>query len=96
MEADDVRNVDENEMRQPMAETIDICMERLCRFVVLPNETVENGVMTVPQRLHLEHLYKTLLKAFEKFIFPTHKTNHVQFIMFYFCSFQVRWTLRST
>lgn len=81
MDADDIRNVDENEMRHPLAETIDICMKRLCRFITEPNR--------LSDRLHLEHLYKTLLKSFEEYILPTHKTNHIQFIMFYFCSFKV-------
>lgn len=93
MDADDIRNVDENEMRHPVAETIDICMERLCRFISLPNSltaygSASNGV-SAPQRLHLEHLYKILLKGFEEYILPTHKTNHIQFIMLYFCSFKV-------
>lgn len=92
MDADDVRNGDESEMRHPVAETIDICMDRLYRFISLPNQltgnTVPNGG-AVPQRMYLEHLYKTLLKGFEEYILPTHKTNHIQFIMFYFCSFKV-------
>lgn len=83
MDAEDVRNVDENEMRHPIAETIDICVERLCRFI----STGSGGVAS--QRMHLEHLYKTLVKGFEEYILPTHKTNHIQFIMFYFCSFKV-------
>lgn len=93
MDADDVRNVDENEMRHPIAETIDICMERMCRFVSFPNElpvhSASNGT-NASHRMHFDHLYKTLLKGFEEFILPTHKTNHIQFILFYFCSFKVK------
>lgn len=92
MDADDVRNVDENEMRHPVAETIDICMERLFRFISLSNRLPENGASnaaTAAQRQNFEHLFKTLLKGFEEYILPTHKTHHIQFIMFYFCSFKV-------
>jgi len=33
-------------------------------------------------------LYRELLSVFDKYIFPTHTSCHVQFIMFYACSFK--------
>lgn len=92
MDAEDIRSVQENEMRHPIAETIDMCMEKLYKFVFGQCKSISNGDQTTAvgsQGMHLEHLYKILLKAFEEYILTTHKTNHIQFIMFYFCSFKV-------
>lgn len=80
MDSEDLRNFDENEMHHPIAEMMDICLEKLFTYIKAQNESKKN---------HLEQIYKTLVKAFEYFILPTHKTNHVQFVMFYFCSLKV-------
>lgn len=90
MDADDVKNFEQNEMRHPVAETLDICMEKLLNYVTtqckqnLTEDSNRNFLRT-------EHFYKILLKAFEELILPTHKTSHVQFIMFYFCSLKVNY-----
>lgn len=88
--------VEEDEMHLPVAETIDICMEKLFAFVELEyTPPVTNGqslsvMLPVEKRkFTLDQLYKMLLKAFELYVLPTYKTVHVQFIMFYFCSFKV-------
>lgn len=94
MDADDVKNFQQNEMRHPIAETIDICLEKLFRYVTaqcsITSTEGDSTKVIQQQRLQLGHFYKILMKGFEEFILPTHKTNHIQFIMFYFCSLKVR------
>lgn len=89
--------VEEDEMHLPVAETIDICMEKLFAFVELeytPSLTIGQSLSVMlpveKRKFTLDQLYKMLLKAFELYVLPTYKTVHVQFIMFYFCSFKVR------
>lgn len=85
-------------MRHAIAETIDLCIEKLCVFVThlcSPSPDTLIGQLSslmVPvekRKMSHEQLYKTLIKAFEQYVLPTHKTIHVQFVMFYFCSFKV-------
>lgn len=84
MDAEDIRNNDDNEMRHPIAETIDLCMEKLFTFL-LANGKPGFNIDTRQQ----ENLFRVILKAFEEYILPTHKTSHIQFTIFYFCSFTV-------
>lgn len=42
--------------------------------------------------LHVERtkdLYRELLSVFDKIILPTHASSHVQYILFYLCSFKL-------
>lgn len=42
--------------------------------------------------LHVERtkdLYRDLLSVFDKLILPTHASCHVQYILFYLCSFRL-------
>lgn len=66
-------------MRNQKAETLDICMEKLFTYI----ESEYNKTKRI------DTVYKLLLKSFEHIILPTHKSHHVQFIMFYCCSFKV-------
>lgn len=89
MDADDIKALNQDGMQHPLAETMDICLEKLLQYITTlcranPNEDSNKS------SLRIEHFFKILLKAFEDFILPTHKTNHVQFVMFYFCSLKVR------
>lgn len=81
-------------MQYPIAETIDVCMQKLFAFVknqyTLPMDPLSSVMVPVEnRRLTPDQLYQMLLKAFESYVLPTHKTVHVQFIMFYLCSFKV-------
>lgn len=81
-------------MQHPIAETIDVCMEKLFAFVTdqysQPIDQISSVMIPVDKRkLTPDQLYKILLKAFELYVLPTHKTVHVQFVMFYICSFKV-------
>lgn len=88
--------VEEDEMHLPVAETIDICMDKIFLFVELEytppliiGQLLPAIVPAEKPKLTVDQLYKMLLKAFEIYVLPTYKTVHVQFIMFYFCSFKV-------
>lgn len=34
-------------------------------------------------------LYRDLMSVFDKLVLPTHASSHVQFILFYLCSFRL-------
>lgn len=68
-------------MKHPIAETLDICMEKMFSFL----DRYRQG----PGRASCIYFYKTLMEAFENVILPSHNTHHVQFLVFYFCSFKV-------
>lgn len=88
MDADDVKQMNEGSMQHPTANTIDVCLDKLLGYIKTqcqPNSSEDKN----KSAMRMEHFYKTLMKAFEDFILPTHKTNHVQFVMFYFCSLKV-------
>ncbi|KFB38508.1 hypothetical protein ZHAS_00005915 [Anopheles sinensis] len=66
-------------MRHPVAETLDCFMDLMFHFI---ERTVkENG--------QGDRLFKIMLNQFESHILPTHNTDHVQFLLFYFCSFKL-------
>ena len=93
-------------MKHPVGETIDICMEKL--FVYLTRQLRSNALVEESKNkissvdasnakvLSHEQIYKILVKGFESYILTTHKSNHVQFVMFYFCSFKVSVSVEPT
>lgn len=89
MDADDIKALNQNGMQHPIAESIDICMDKLLQYITEQCRPSKSDGEPNKNRLRLEHFFKILLNAFENYILPTHKTNHVQFIMFYFCSLKV-------
>lgn len=88
MDADDVKSYEQNEMAHPVAETIDVCMKRLLQYISNQAKPTEND-NSLKNDVRLDQIYRILLKAFEQYILPTHKTNHVQFVIFYICSLKV-------
>lgn len=89
MDADDVKSYERNEMKHPVAETIDICLDKMLKYITaqcMPPDAKGDSNRNI---VRMEHFYKIILKAFEQLILPTHKTSHVQFVMFYFCSLKV-------
>ncbi|XP_055300185.1 RNA polymerase I-specific transcription initiation factor RRN3 isoform X2 [Sitodiplosis mosellana] len=85
MDADDVKLQNQEGMQHPIAQTIDICLNKLFEYITAqcqsnPNEDSNKTT------LRCSHFFKILMKSFEDYILPTHKTNHIQFVMFYFCS----------
>jgi RNA polymerase I-specific transcription initiation factor RRN3 len=81
------------EMKHPSAQLLDMCMEQLLAYVY--------DCCHVELHLQIDILrsiYNDLLYIFERIILPTHASHHIQFIMFYLCSFKpilveafVRW-----
>lgn len=67
-------------MSHRVAETLDICMEKL--FIYLLKYKTAKLVEAM-------QIFKILLNAFNDIILPSHNTHHVQFLIFYFCSFKV-------
>lgn len=67
-------------MKLPLAETLDCCMERMMEFIK-HRASSENS-------REAEQMFRILLKLFDNHILPTHNSHHVQFLMFYVCSFK--------
>lgn len=67
-------------MKLPMAETLDCCMQQMFSYIHL-RASSENTSDS-------DRMFKVLLASFDKHILPTHNTHHVQFLVFYVCSFK--------
>lgn len=80
----DTADSDNFQMKHPIANTLDCCMLQLFEFI--KNECYENDELNYKKS---EKLYKDIIQIFEDIILPTHAVHHVQFIMFYICSFKV-------
>lgn len=71
-------------MAHPVAERLDTLMAVLMAYI--------KDVCYVNDTLHVERtkdLYRDLLSVFDKLILPTHASCHVQYTLFYLCSFRV-------
>lgn len=76
-------------MKLPLAETLDVCMEKMMEFF-----RKKFGPDQTPRQC--QQLFDTVLQNFDAIIMPTHDSNHIQYLMFYICSFKVRFHLRSS
>lgn len=79
----DETNKEIRKMKHPVAHTLDVCMEQVLAYIY--NCCHVQGTLNLEA---LKSLYHDLLKIFEHIIMPTHASHHVQFIMFYICSFK--------
>ncbi|XP_043955062.1 RNA polymerase I-specific transcription initiation factor RRN3 [Gambusia affinis] len=73
-----------NMMAHPVAERLDTLMVVLMAYI--------RDVCNVDGSFHAEQtkeLYKDLLSVFDKLILPTHASAHVQYTLFYLCSFKL-------
>ncbi|XP_031726951.1 RNA polymerase I-specific transcription initiation factor RRN3 isoform X2 [Anarrhichthys ocellatus] len=71
-------------MAHPVADRLDTLMAVLMAYI--------KDVCHVDGSLHVERtkdLYRDLLSVFDKLILPTHASCHVQYTLFYLCSFRV-------
>ncbi|XP_055850778.1 RNA polymerase I-specific transcription initiation factor RRN3 [Episyrphus balteatus] len=79
-------------MTHPIAHTLDMCMEKMYAFFDQFNpkkELIANEGDKIPKTLsHALEFLKCLEEAFNNVILPSHNTHHVQFLVFYFCSFK--------
>ncbi|XP_056607747.1 RNA polymerase I-specific transcription initiation factor RRN3 isoform X2 [Triplophysa dalaica] len=81
---DSSRPEDEAEMAHPVAERLDTLMIVLLAYI--------RDICRVDGSLNIEKtkaLYKDLLCVFDKVVLPTHASCHVQFLVFYLCSFRL-------
>lgn len=68
----------------PIAHTLDICLNMMFDFV---RSTCYSGGELDPDRV--KSIYFDILAIFERNILPTYACHHVQFLVFYLCSFKV-------
>ncbi|XP_075686257.1 RNA polymerase I-specific transcription initiation factor RRN3 [Rhinoderma darwinii] len=71
-------------MAHPTAERLDLCLSVL--FSYTKDLCFQNGSFDLDKT---KDLYKDLLAIFDKLILPTHASCHVQFVIFYICSFKL-------
>lgn len=69
-------------MKLPLAETLDICMEKMMEFFKRKFGSDQTNLQCLD-------LFSRVLKYFESIIMPTHDCNHIQYLIFYICSFKV-------
>nr|XP_055108434.1 RNA polymerase I-specific transcription initiation factor RRN3 isoform X1 [Symphalangus syndactylus] len=72
------------QMVHPVAERLDILMSLVLSYmkdVCYVDGKVDNG--------KTKDLYRDLINIFDKLLLPTHASCHVQFFMFYLCSFKL-------
>ncbi|XP_057322164.1 RNA polymerase I-specific transcription initiation factor RRN3 [Microplitis mediator] len=80
---DSVQETDKADSDHPLAHTLDICMDILMTYIYEychPDDELDQD--------NLKKIYFELLQPFEKVVLHTHASHHVQFIMFYICSFK--------
>jgi len=70
------------EMKHPLANKLDVLMQLLFQYIKEVSFKNENLVAESSK------LFWELITCFDKFILPVHELVHVQFIMFYVCSFK--------
>ncbi|KAI5940016.1 RNA polymerase I-specific transcription initiation factor RRN3 isoform X1 [Manis javanica] len=73
-----------NQMAHPVAERLDILLALLLSYikdVCYVDGKIDNN--------KTKDLYRDLITIFDKLLLPTHASCHVQFFMFYLCSFKL-------
>uniref|UniRef100_A0A2K5S1C5 RRN3 homolog, RNA polymerase I transcription factor n=1 Tax=Cebus imitator TaxID=2715852 RepID=A0A2K5S1C5_CEBIM len=73
-----------DQMVHPVAERLDILMSLLLSYmkdVCYVDGKIDNS--------KTKDLYRSLINIFDKLLLPTHASCHVQFLMFYLCSFKL-------
>lgn len=71
-------------MAHPAAERLDLCLSVF--FSYIKDVCFQNGSFDLNKS---KDLYRDLLALFDKLILPTHASCHVQFAIFYMCSFKL-------
>ncbi|XP_060696092.1 RNA polymerase I-specific transcription initiation factor RRN3 [Hemiscyllium ocellatum] len=73
-----------DEMAHPVAERLDILMSVLLAYI--KDICYDNGELVLTRT---KELYRDLIVVFDKLVLPTHASCHVQYFMFYICSFKL-------
>lgn len=76
---------DPDQMKSEQAESLDLCMNLLFEYVKHEHRKEGKGCDSSNSQM-----FKMLMENFETTMLPAHNTHHVQFLLFYFCSFDVR------
>lgn len=71
-------------MAHPVGERLDILMAVLLAYI--KDVCHVNGMLQVERT---KELYRDLLSVFDKVILPTHACSHVQYTLYYLCSFRL-------
>lgn len=83
MDVDGLEKSKKIHMKHPIADTFDVMMELMFKFV--KDECFKNDQFIWSR---CQQLYNELMFIFENVILRTHACHHVQFILFYICSFE--------
>lgn len=75
-----------HKMKHPIANTLDLIMERMFQYMHTECHEPKDPTQLNWDRTKL--LYHDMLTVFDKLILPTFACQHVQFLMFYLCSFK--------
>lgn len=76
--------LDRTAMAHPVAERLDTLMSTLLAYI--KDMCHQNGVLELEKT---KALYRDLMAVFDKLILPTHASCHVQYCVFYLCSFRL-------
>lgn len=83
---------DNSEMVHPVAESLDMCLVKLYQFIAKEykacSEATTNTTASSAHSSGGERYFKMLVNAFEAVLLPAHNPHHVQFFVFYVCSFR--------
>ena len=82
-EEEEEENNSKPKMKHPIANALDLMMNVLFKFI--KRECFSSNEKFNKQKC--VELYNDLLIVFENVILPTHQCHHIQFVMFYICSF---------
>lgn len=78
------QTIDENKMKLPAAETLDICMDLL--FEYFHDKLKPESKVSLSEQKQIE---SAIFKYFDEQILKTQNSKHVQFLFFYIASFKV-------
>lgn len=81
---EDGEEVESNEMVHPVAEALDLSLVKLYQFIA---KEYKNEISST-SNAGGEKYFKMLVNAFEAVLLPAHNPHHVQFFIFYVCSFR--------
>ncbi|XP_054445583.1 RNA polymerase I-specific transcription initiation factor RRN3 [Pteronotus mesoamericanus] len=73
-----------NQMVHPVAERLDVLLSLLLSYI--KDVCYVDGKIDINKT---KDLYRDLIIIFDKLLLPTHASCHVQFLMFYLCSFKL-------
>ncbi|KAH7943970.1 hypothetical protein HPB52_013901 [Rhipicephalus sanguineus] len=94
MEGDDIfemekaNGADSERMQHPLADTLDQVLNQFYLHFQQHCNVKDGSDMTKLDWEKTKVLFKDFLTIFDKIVLPTHKCCHVQFLLFYLCSFR--------